>query len=261
MISAQDLDPKQLPLAFTFKRNSETDTEIDLKDGFSWDVLLRRVLDVEHRVYAAGAFSGSVDLSSLLMGMTSIEISSVSATGNLTLPTPTSGRAYDFTLVIPTKASSGGPFVVTAKTSAAGQPTVQIPISPAADTMKDTLLELHLHVTSAGAVTSPGFVISGQNTNGSYIKFGDGTMICRSVATPVQVAAASGGYIVTWTFPALFANTGVTAHYTLAPSNTVSGVILGPLAGIGASQAAWYVINGSTPQTFNFYCTAIGPWK
>ncbi len=102
---------------------------------------------------------------------------------------------------------------------------------------------------------------SGSNSNGSFMKFSDGTMICKTYVAS-QTTDSAGK--VTWTFPAAFLSGEI-------PSVTVS-----PVASLSATQNA---IIGATPtatsvvllhtmsgaaintQAVRYCATAIGKWK
>ncbi len=102
---------------------------------------------------------------------------------------------------------------------------------------------------------------SGSNSNGYFIKFPDGTMICKTYVAS-QTTDSTGR--ATWTFPAAF----VTGEI---PTVTVS-----PVASLSATQNAiigttptptgvvfLHTINGAAinAQTVRYCATAIGRWK
>ena len=101
------------------------------------------------------------------------------------------------------KASAGGPFSVTLTTGVSGKSNIIIPISPSADTISSGNLLFDINIDSAGNISSKAWSIAGSNSNGSYVKFADGTMECWMVPS---------GFIPynTWTtysLPAAFIDT------------------------------------------------------
>lgn len=102
---------------------------------------------------------------------------------------------------------------------------------------------------------------SDSNANGSFIKFSDGTMICKTYVAS-QTTDSTGR--VTWTFPAAFL------------SGEIPIVTVTPVASLSATQNA---ISGTTPtstgvvflhtmsgaaintQAVRYCATAIGRWK
>jgi hypothetical protein len=66
-------------------------------------------------------------------------------------------------------------------------------------------------VSQSGGIPTGAIIESGSNANGYYIKYADGTMICRHYASSTEAIATSNnvfGYItastITWTYPVAF---------------------------------------------------------
>lgn len=108
---------------------------------------------------------------------------------------------------------------------------------------------------------------SGENTNGRYIKFDDGTMICsvNKFLGNVEITTASGSLFqssnLQWDFPAPFSTSDT------ALSGTVTGAfIMGYIAGIESNMmtsATYRIINTTSRSPNNVYVrlVAIGRWK
>ena len=103
--------------------------------------------------------------------------------GNLVYQMPTLNNNLVpglYPIYIPAKylVSSGAGYNLTLTTFQKNMSTVTIPISPSGDTLTSSNLLFNVFVDSIGNVTSNNWQISGSNSNGSYVKFADGTMIC-----------------------------------------------------------------------------------
>lgn len=106
---------------------------------------------------------------------------------------------------------------------------------------------------------------SGSNSNGSWIKYSDGTMFCWMRAEKTVNYHASGtlyvGYLTNIVFPQTF-----TSEYTpmcFAQNNGVNGIITGQIEGVSATGITrvqcWRVSEASTFTILNIL--AIGKWK
>lgn len=118
----------------------------------------------------------------------------------------------------------------------------------------------------AGLQGNPEHIIeSGSNSNGSYVKFGDGTMICwvRMSVTDQAINRAYGSLFIgtrKWRFPAAFLN---------PPTVTCSEFRWGTGASWGGVSAATYsyailrgydVVSRASGTTCTIAATAIGVW-
>ena len=113
-------------------------------------------------------------------------------------------------------------------------------------------------------------VESGSNANGNYIKFSDGTMICRTIVSLGQqtftaygssapaLYVVSGGSNYTWTFPQEFYDTNVTVSAILASSGYTN-------TSMGWANNTKCIIYFSSNYSFTSYLTlhitAIGRWR
>ncbi len=108
----------------------------------------------------------------------------------------------------------------------------------------------------------PGKIIdSGSNANGSFIKFSDGTMICKTYVAS-QTTDSTGR--VTWTFPAAF----LTGEIPTVTVSTVASLSSTQNAIIGTTPTPTGVVflhtmNGAAinAQAVRYCATAIGKWK
>ncbi len=107
----------------------------------------------------------------------------------------------------------------------------------------------------------------GSNANGEYVKFADGTMMCRWKPTFISITiaplTASGPH--PWIYPAVFinlVNLVVSVYYAGAYANSLRACV----GGVGASELNAYVVNGDTIATLTttpddiLMFLAIGRW-
>ena len=109
-------------------------------------------------------------------------------TVNLYYNSGTQNGVKRYTVILASVASSGGPYTVTLTTGTGA--TVVVPIAASGDTVYSNPLVFMLYVDSSGNVIDGPWKISGGNTNGSYIMFDDGTMICR-ISTGITGSAGN----------------------------------------------------------------------
>lgn len=119
-------------------------------------------------------------LAGALMGQLSIPILPLSAaiSANFVYNTIPNTQGQ-YSIYIPAAylvASSGGPYTLTLSTGVAGKTTVLVPICNTGDTLLSGNLLFNVYVDALGNVTSDAWTVSGSNSNGTYIKFSDGTM-------------------------------------------------------------------------------------
>lgn len=102
---------------------------------------------------------------------------------------------------------------------------------------------------------------SGENENGSYIKFDDGTLICYKIysgidsSSPVDSLYQSDS--IPWTFPHAFNNVNIAIS---GSSNAISG-FLGNLSSLSITSVTFRVISSRTFTSRNARVLAIGRWK
>jgi hypothetical protein len=108
------------------------------------------------------------------------------------------------------------------------------------------------------ALVGSGIVEVGQNSNGTYIKFGDGTLECRFMG-PFSV---NGGYIGTWYFPYAMIDTSYTIFGGSDPINQFG------FAGAMAESGYWpqltysaIRVSRAASNTLYIHLRAIGRWK
>lgn len=112
-----------------------------------------------------------------------------------------------------------------------------------------------------------GIVESGSNSNGNWIKYIDGTMICtKKVSQSVAVTTAwgsmyEGGPVALGNFAQTFIDVP-TVNITIQNSGTLGGIVE-LITGITTQSAgSTYVTRGtSNTTTYTFHITAIGRWK
>lgn len=122
-------------------------------------------------------------------------------------------------------------------------------------------VEVHGELTYQG---SP-IIESGENSNGSYIKWADGTMICTwSIDSDIAIQSAYGSMFVSglinWTYPVPFIEEPV-----LLPSgrstSTGDPVFAGTDQNISNTAADFHLIAVVSVASGRFRATAIGRWK
>jgi len=118
-------------------------------------------------------------------------------------------------------------------------------------------------VSQSGGIPTGSIIEKGSNANGEYVKFADGTMICRLVRNEsVAVTTAYGSLFFgsgsAWTYPAAF---------TSSPAVCVSAfraaaVIFSQPNSVSTTGCGVYVLAGSSlsSATTEIYLIAIGRW-
>lgn len=113
--------------------------------------------------------------------------------------------------------------------------------------------------------TAP-IIESGSNANGSYVKYADGTMICRHkiITTLVMTTATGSCYrsiITDWTFPVAFVGTYFFSVQPFSTSDTrhVWGSVQNAISPTSATYCVLSPI--STTWELHVSLSAIGRWK
>ena len=114
-------------------------------------------------------------------------------------------------------------------------------------------------VSQTTGVPTGAVIERGSNVNGEYVRFADGTQICRVGFADVTLAANALGSLVAWSYPAAFAVVPcATASCYPLTSNDQYGIV--SMNGV-LSSAAPVIRNGATAQTFTgIQAVAIGRW-
>lgn len=105
---------------------------------------------------------------------------------------------------------------------------------------------------------------SGENANGRYVKFDDGTMICtHKITITGDVSTAAGalfrGNSITWIFPAEFLNNNIGVSSSIGGQTqmfTIGNVVT-------TSTCSFYPtrVTSLTNITYHIHLIAIGRWK
>ena len=150
-------------------------------------------------------------------------------------------------------------------TGVASTETVIIPISPNTDTITSNSLMLNLYIDSTGNVYSEAWQISGSNTNGSWIKFADGTMEAYGWIVPNLTIGANTAFGLPVQF-VLLSQGGFNGNQ-FSYGSISWGIV--PAQGIGTSYpiAVWlqgantgYYYTGGNAGNY-IYWKVIGRWK
>lgn len=136
-------------------------------------------------------------------------------------------------------------------------------------TPNSTDYETYVRILSSGTWSNwkeYAIIESGSNSNGKYIKYGDGTMICWNSAQVTKSVSNSWGslYVCTafsaGTFPQTFTSTPTINIYCSGSSSVMLVTAAGPsTTSAGSIQLARGDRNTSTTTTVNYI--AIGKWK
>ncbi len=114
-------------------------------------------------------------------------------------------------------------------------------------------------VTQSGGVPTGALIEAGNNANGAYARFADGTQICTSIL------GASATASVEWTFPIAFSSTtnlSVTGAYVAAGDPHTANPIFIQYGTLTASSVLFSARRSDTgaAATVNARHTAIGRW-
>jgi len=103
--------------------------------------------------------------------------------------------------------------------------------------------------------------VSGSNSNGSWVKYGDGTMVQWGLVAPVAFSAPQSLNIRA-NYPSTFiSNNLLVPTATIAPSSTNDGVQLRTLNTNNEMYEDFNVLNQTTAQNISLWWQAIGRWK
>ncbi|NLW77794.1 MAG: hypothetical protein GXY32_00040 [Ruminococcaceae bacterium] len=158
---------------------------------------------------------------------------------------------------------------VTAETTArtAAVETLQMQVDNANTSLENAMLASHYDsnhvVRAAGGIPAYTNIESGSNSNGTYIKYPDGTLICRKNITATNIAAVQWGTSPLYyhaigaigSMPCAFVGE-YTLSYTIAGSSLVLGGMTGATGAIYALKITNSVLESATANI-----TAIGRWK
>ena len=110
-----------------------------------------------------------------------------------------------------------------------------------------------------GALSDGHIIESGDNANGYYVRFADGTQVCFGLS----IVSANNSDTVTgsWTFPAEFIETACVS--VLAAGSIGGGGFTTTFASQTDFGVTFYMfgLGGVRTGTQNAYCIAIGRWK
>ena len=164
-----------------------------------------------------------------------------------------------YTVLNDVVAVSGGLYTVTLTTGLGTSVVLTAPASPSPTSM------ILIYVDTLGNVVAGGDIVSsGSNSNGYYIQFADGTMICRQNTATITIIGGpyDGWYEQTldWTFPVPF----VGSPQVPAPGfmRTVAGLATFTWIGLISSSGTRFVANSLDNSTQGYFlATATGRWK
>lgn len=113
-------------------------------------------------------------------------------------------------------------------------------------------------VSQSGGVPTGAVIERGSNANGSYVKFADGTMICRNPAGFIEARTASGLLTTNITFAAEFINADISIGSMPGTSrpDSVSGPSIVNLTKTGCD----FIIHRTDTPGARIYYLAIGRW-
>lgn len=121
----------------------------------------------------------------------------------------------------------------------------------------DNTSDANKPVSTLQAAAIAAVVSSGTTANGTWVKFSDGTMICRHTVS-VTTTAANTQATTGWTFPAVFTTTPVVVA---TPANYNSNqLITGGSDGTNMTTTSIRLVSSSSGITVSMGCIAIGRW-
>lgn len=115
-------------------------------------------------------------------------------------------------------------------------------------------------VSQSAGVPTGAVIERGSNANGEYVRFADGTQICRAVFSPLAVAA-NAATNANWEFPAAFIAQPSVPAWIGIPS--MDGAVLGFAyhQGITTTGVTQTFLNGATAQAISqISVLAVGRW-
>ena len=113
-----------------------------------------------------------------------------------------------------------------------------------------------------GALSTGAVIESGDNANGNYVRFADGTQVCW--VPSIQSIESSGlARHVVWSFPAQFIDEDVCFSSAVADTLSELGLFMCAFSVDDTSLTAAYTTNRGTSVsgTLTVCCLAIGRWK
>jgi hypothetical protein len=113
-------------------------------------------------------------------------------------------------------------------------------------------------VSYSGGITGA-IIESGNNANGYFVKYADGTMQCFWLTGTISWSANNSGG-VTWTYPAVFDATSVTVWVQATPITNGPHAYNASAIVNNASSATIYM-GGSGAANGACYCQATGRWR
>lgn len=120
-------------------------------------------------------------------------------------------------------------------------------------------------VAQVGGIPTGQVVERGSNVNGEYVRFADGTQICRNIFTVSLVISTGyfGGFIspvTVWNFPANFASVGVPAVNGTCAGYSAFGCVVGSTTQSSAGVFLTSALSVTAGATRYIAVTAIGRW-
>jgi hypothetical protein len=117
-------------------------------------------------------------------------------------------------------------------------------------------------VSQSGGVPTGAIIERGSNTNGEFVRYADGTQICKLTFTGIAVNLPPNTVtLITWIFPTTFAVNPSYFNLIGTPDTSIDffGVIFYELQ--STTSATFVIKNGATTQNFiNPKFFAIGRW-
>lgn len=131
-------------------------------------------------------------------------------------------------------------------------------------------------VSESGGVPTGAGIEEGSNSNGTYVRFADGTQICQvfldgstggSAATAISTASGSmftSSAFLTWTYPAAFVgstNLDVNVHGNIRRGSTdATGINIYNVSTSTVTYVPWSSVSLAEADQKSFILTAVGKW-
>lgn len=121
-------------------------------------------------------------------------------------------------------------------------------------------------VSQTAGLPTGALIETGVNANGAYVKYADGTLVCR-YRTPSEVSVVKDATLdVTWTYPAAFAGAldvavTLTPERASAANGSVPAICVATYRdGMTATAASVGITNLNTVSNFRYVLSATGRW-
>ena len=112
-----------------------------------------------------------------------------------------------------------------------------------------------------GALSAGAVIESGDNANGNYVRFADGTQVCW-LSNGAAIAQSAVYKTTEWTFPAQFSDGDIVVAGVTKSADNYGFFLASYTVSEGAEVSLWWYCNHQGYiNTIQVCCLAIGKWK